>query len=240
MTRLLVSVRSVIEARAALAGGAAIIDVKEPSHGSLGRARNSTIHEVTDFVARAQRRKHGIPVSAALGELAENSEPLPSSKLDYVKWGLAGMGAEWQRKLLQATNKMQRSHADCQPVPVAYADWRQAQSPLPQAILGFVIDHSWTVFLLDTWQKDGRTLLDWITLREISQLCRECHRHGIRLALAGSLRPKQITRLLRLDADIIAVRGAACRGDSRLGMVDAARVRRLVDLLTPSPATLAD
>ena len=37
--KLLVSVRSADEARAALAGGADLIDVKEPAHGPLGAAR---------------------------------------------------------------------------------------------------------------------------------------------------------------------------------------------------------
>ena len=43
MTRLLVSVRSVEEAEAALAGGADLIDVKEPTRGSLGRADDAVI-----------------------------------------------------------------------------------------------------------------------------------------------------------------------------------------------------
>ena len=40
---LLVSVRSRQEAAAALAGGADIIDIKEPSQGSLGRAAASVM-----------------------------------------------------------------------------------------------------------------------------------------------------------------------------------------------------
>ena len=46
MTRLLVSVRNALEAEVALAGGAHVIDVKEPSHGSLGRADEATLAEV--------------------------------------------------------------------------------------------------------------------------------------------------------------------------------------------------
>ena len=38
MSGLLVSVRNVEEALAALEGGASLIDVKEPSRGPLGRA----------------------------------------------------------------------------------------------------------------------------------------------------------------------------------------------------------
>ena len=40
---LLVSVRSAAEALAALAGGADVIDVKEPNQGSLGAADDDTI-----------------------------------------------------------------------------------------------------------------------------------------------------------------------------------------------------
>ena len=43
LARLLVSVRSPVEAQAAVAGGAGIIDVKEPSRGSLGRADASRL-----------------------------------------------------------------------------------------------------------------------------------------------------------------------------------------------------
>src|SRR5262245_13850027 len=65
VTRLLVSVRSAAEAHAALAGGADLIDVKEPSRGPLGRADDSVISAV--LVAVHGRR----PVSAAMGELAD-------------------------------------------------------------------------------------------------------------------------------------------------------------------------
>ena len=62
MTALPVSVRSAAEAEAALAGGAAVIDVKEPDRGVLGRADGAVIAAVAG--AAAERA----PVSAALGE----------------------------------------------------------------------------------------------------------------------------------------------------------------------------
>src|SRR4051795_6593943 len=92
---LLVSVRSVDEARAALAGGAAVIDVKEPDRGPLGCA---------DFeVCRAVRRvvPPEVPVSVALGELREwmgtgrtapPPSPDPFAGIAYRKLGLAGAG----------------------------------------------------------------------------------------------------------------------------------------------------
>src|SRR3954468_1178551 len=83
-TGLLVSVRSPAEAEDALRGGAALIDVKEPACGSLGRASDQTIAEVLRQVAGRR------PVSAACGELKDNLPLFPAPGLRYVKWGLAG------------------------------------------------------------------------------------------------------------------------------------------------------
>jgi uncharacterized protein (UPF0264 family) len=94
---LLVSVRSVAEAHAALAGGASLIDVKEPLHGSLGRAPADVITGVVTTVAGRR------PVSAALGELLEElGETIPPG-LAFVKWGLAGCGQdrEWRARLVR-------------------------------------------------------------------------------------------------------------------------------------------
>src|SRR5690242_4202542 len=71
MAHLLVSVRSPAEAVAALEGGAALIDVKEPSRGPLGRADEDTITAIVQTVAGRR------PVSVALGELLDHSEPRP-------------------------------------------------------------------------------------------------------------------------------------------------------------------
>jgi uncharacterized protein (UPF0264 family) len=116
-------------------------------------------------------------------------------------------------------------------VAVAYADWQQAQAPPPEEVWEFVRDHDWPVFLLDTWMKNGRSLLDWLSLKEIHRLSHQCHQYGIRVALAGSLGVDQIRELLPLHPDIFAVRGAVCRQNDRTGYVETSRVRYLVELL---------
>src|SRR5271166_6814929 len=55
VARLLISVRSADEARTALAGGASIIDVKEPDHGSLGQAPWSVWRDVHTVASTARR-----------------------------------------------------------------------------------------------------------------------------------------------------------------------------------------
>src|SRR5687767_8833724 len=89
---LLVSVRSVAEAEAALCGGAAIIDIKEPAAGPLGKADDEVTNAITRYVAGRR------PVSAALGELIEGNA-VPKAGLKYVKWGLARCrDRDWQAR----------------------------------------------------------------------------------------------------------------------------------------------
>src|SRR5207249_701962 len=60
--RLLVSVRGPVEARAALAGGADVIDAKDPARGALGAVSAERLAAIRRTVGAAR------PVSAALGD----------------------------------------------------------------------------------------------------------------------------------------------------------------------------
>ena len=96
---LLVSVRSALESLEALAGGADVIDVKDPENGSLGAASAETIASVVAAVGGSA------PVTAALGELRDSDgsaafRPVPGVTL--YKLGLAGAdGSSWRDALLE-------------------------------------------------------------------------------------------------------------------------------------------
>ncbi len=230
-SRLLVSIRSAEEVEAALAGGADLIDVKEPRHGSLGRADEATLTAVVHAVAGRR------PVSAALGELRQAMvQPLPAvvAQLAYVKWGLAGYrGKElaWRMEWSVLGDRLRQASPECRPVAVAYADCRRAAAPEPEAVADHACRERAGALLLDTWLKDGTTLLDWLDLPRISRLVSQCRAAGIPMALAGSLGRTQMQTLLPAAPDWFAVRGAVCQGNQRLAPVDAARVRELVELL---------
>jgi uncharacterized protein (UPF0264 family) len=233
--QLLVSVRSVEEAAAALEGGAGLIDVKEPSRGSLGRADDERIRQIVHFI------KGRRPVSAACGELRETDFAPPCIRgLNFIKWGLAGLGGEtpWRDALARAAGGLHST--SCRPVVAAYADWRRAKAPRPEEVCTFACEQHWGAFLLDTWQKDGRTLLDFLTPPEVADLAQRCRAAGVRVALAGSLGVPQIAALRVAGPDWFAVRGAACRGGDRDAAVDAAAVRQLADLLLARPRSLED
>ncbi len=228
--RLLVSVRSGDEARAALRGGAALIDVKEPRHGALGRADDAVIGEVVAAVAGR------CPVSAALGELRDERGAGPPDGLAFVKWGLAGYGAtpRWAAALAA------RRSGTAEVVAVAYADSRCALAPSIDAVLAFAAQRG-GVLLLDTYCKDAPrpsadrpTLLDWLPAARVEEFCADCRAARVRVALAGSLGPSEIRALLPARPDWFAVRGAACTG-GRDGTVCATRVRALADLIGAGP-----
>lgn len=220
-SRLLVSVRSATEALAALAGGADLIDVKEPTRGSLGRADADTIAEVVRAVAGRR------PVSAALGELAEWQEAPSPSGLAFVKWGLAGCDANWPSAFERACLSCDPSP---QPVVVAYADWQRAGAPSVQDVSDFAC-RTRRCLLIDTFAKDGSTLVDWLPVPRLTALCQRFREANIPIALAGALSLRAIEALLPLQPDWFAVRGAACAHGQRAGSIDPARVRALHQLL---------
>ena len=241
--RLLVSVRSAAEAETALVGGAALIDVKEPSRGPLGRADEAVVRSVVQTVAGRT------PVSAALGELFDQAERPYSAlgSLDFVKWGLAGATRDWQQVFLRSARSLSESNSTAFPAPqavlVAYADADRACAPPVGDVVAFACRRSWPatqhVLLLDTTTKSPQpsspcrpTLLDWLPLEEVVRLCVRCRAADVRVALAGCLGAGEIRRLLPARPDWFAVRGAACMGQDRQQTVCADRVRGLVRLLT--------
>jgi uncharacterized protein (UPF0264 family) len=226
-TGLLVSVRDVDEAEAALQGGATLIDVKEPAHGSLGKAELNTIASVVRRVAGRA------PVSVAMGELIEESFDVPPG-VQFAKWGLAKCAGNlrWRDQL----SRLRRLHPQSQIVTVGYADWQCAQSPPIDEVRDFACEQG-GVFLIDTCCKEPTgfrakpTLLDWVDEPWIRDTIAKCRAANVRLALAGSLSAELIRQLAPLAPDWFAVRGAACEGNDRGATVKAERVAQLRALL---------
>jgi uncharacterized protein (UPF0264 family) len=141
---LLVSVRDAAEAEAALAGGAAIIDVKDPAGGSLGAASATAVAGVAATVGER------VPWTVAAGELrdemarpgtihrwlaaiAEEAGRTAHAAPAAVKVGLAGLGGSaWQRPFHDVMDGLPATTAR---VAVAYADWQRVGAPHPLDIV---------------------------------------------------------------------------------------------------------
>jgi uncharacterized protein (UPF0264 family) len=226
--RLLVSVTDAQEAAAVLAGGAHIVDVKDPSRGSLGMADAPAIRAVMRCCAGRA------PVSAALGELHEHAAPplIAHEPLQFVKVGLAAAPADWQLRL-QAFS----AHFRDRFVAVAYADHDRAAAPPMHEVLDWALRHRAAALLVDTAVKDGRRLFDWCSDRQLASLVAAARQAGLAIALAGSLDEDALTRAANLGPDIVAVRGAACDRGDRRARVLAPRVRQLVERITTGGRT---
>jgi uncharacterized protein (UPF0264 family) len=229
--QLLVSVRDLGEATAARAGGADLIDVKEPARGPLGRADDATLQRIAEFMAGR------CPLSAALGELAENDHLPGVAGLSFVKWGLAGVGPDWRPRLKQALQRASEVRGRAG-VVVAYADAAAAGAPPVEEVVAFAAEKQGRVLLIDTFAKGPprRTLLDWLSAEQVREICRHCHAAGVRVALAGSLGEAEMLPLLPAEPDWFAVRGAACAGGKRDARVSPRRVRYLKEMLAAHAA----
>jgi uncharacterized protein (UPF0264 family) len=212
---LLVSVRDADEARAALVGGAALIDVKEPARGPLGAADALVVAAI---VAEVGGR---VPWTIACGELAE-PECVAAARRAWpslaggvpagAKAGPAGLGlAAWRREFAAFAAAVPPG---CAAVAVAYADAAAAAAPEPVAIIAAAAAMGCTVVLVDTFDKVAPGLLATARGRELAAKCvAAAHGAGMCVALAGRLSIGQIPAAMALGADVVAVRSAVCGGD---------------------------
>ncbi len=230
--QLLVSVRNAEEARAASAGGCELIDVKEPSRGSLGMADEMAISGVIEFAIHEQI---GLPISCALGEVLDWTGSIPSisSEVSFVKLGLAGLGTQQNWETVWRSTRMafnQSSGYNLNWIAVAYADWRLARAPAPSEIVDAIrktqVEEDRCVgVLVDTFSKSEKRLFDWFGVDELSEFLQSVRQLGLLTAVAGRLSVAEIPNLARVQPDIIAIRSAACLNSERNAAVSEIAVR---------------
>ena len=249
--RLLVSVRDANEALMAVRGGADLVDVKEPDHGSLGRASIEDLRAIADVLKIHQQRTgrgriDTVLLSIALGEVHEWSE---SSGINFVQQ-LKASSCQTSDALCEAISDLQpgymklglsqvipagvtgaghwwnswidvrcRFSGDHRWVAVAYADYQRAHAPVPEDVLAAALETNCSVLLIDTFVKDGTTLLDWMSVQEIASLRKATSAHGLQFAVAGRVTLLELPSLLPMQPDIIAVRGAVCERGERTAAI---------------------
>jgi uncharacterized protein (UPF0264 family) len=235
--RLLVSVRSPAEALAAVSGGAAIIDVKEPLNGPLGMASAEVCRSVADSLVQCPSPP---PLSLALGELRDwQRDPSASDRgdelrlltsalpgLTWLKCGLAGCrgNSNWVTRWMRFRESLPGPIGW---VAVAYADAERAAAPDVAAVLQAALETRAAAILIDTFVKDQTRLFDWLPSEQLRWLCQASQAAGLPVALAGRLSMEDIPELLGIGPEIMAVRGAACTGNNRVESVCVQRVSEL-------------
>lgn len=227
--RLLVSVSSPDEARAAVAGGADIIDAKDPLAGALGAVTLDTLRAIASAVNGES------PVSAALGDVTDErtaetaAHTFASIGLSFVKLGFGPVAdAGLVASLISAAVRGARTASNglSRVVAVAYADTGPLTGLAPAALVDVARTAGASGILIDTADKRGPGLAALLSSDSLATLVSRAHDAGLLVALAGRLTADDLPDLHNVGADIAGVRGAACIG-GRTGRVSADRVRLL-------------
>ena len=178
--RLLVSVVSAVEARRALAGGADIIDVKDPGEGALGAPAPRVLSEVARAVGGAA------PISVALGDLPDlphtaalAARGAAECGAGYVKVGLRGVH-ELDRAVAMMRAVLDAVGSGVAVIAAAYADADALDPPaLAPAWLPALVERTGIAgALVDTFVKDGRGLYGWLSESELGDFVARTRRAG--------------------------------------------------------------
>jgi uncharacterized protein (UPF0264 family) len=220
------------EALEAVAGGADIVDVKNPLEGALGANYPWVIKRIKEVTPK------NLEVSCTLGEVGNFPGSVSLAALgaaslgvDYIKVGLYGIKTpEEAIFLLQNVN---RAAKECNPkikIAVAgYADAKKIGSIDPLLVPEIAHKAQVEVAMIDTSSKDGENLFDHLSIEDLKKFITSAHGFGLEVALAGSLRKRDLPVVYGLGADIAGLRGAACTNNNRVtGQITRKLVSELV------------
>jgi uncharacterized protein (UPF0264 family) len=227
--RLLVSPINTEEAKAAMAGGTDILDVKNPKEGSLGANFPWMIRSVAGVAAGK------LPVSATIGDFDYKPGTASLAALgaafsgaDYIKVGLLKIENQEQAgdMLANIVRSVKEFDDKKKLVAAAYSDCARVGSISPMDLPEVAAECGADVVMVDTAVKDGRSTFEFMSESEIIEFISAGHDFGMEVAIAGTIKFEDLELLKRVAPDIIGVRGAVCGGD-RSGTIKEELVRRM-------------
>ena len=221
---MLVSVKTPAEAAlVAAVDGVTVIDVKDPSQGSLGFAGAAITNDIAAAIAADKKL-----LSVALGELQEidfdEVNRVDWTHVDFVKIGLSGyyQNRNWRAELCTA---LAHVPARVSRVLVLYVD--QIDASVATNMIPDAQEAGLSVALLDTFDKSrGNTFAHW-TDDAVGCVLASATRRKLTTVLAGSIGLADLPRAFRTGADLIGVRGAVCDGN-RSGNLSQQRLASLI------------
>lgn len=233
--KLLISPKNEAEAVEAAAGGADIIDVKNPDEGRLGASFPWIIRRVRQVTPA------NIEVSCTVGEapnlpgsMALASLGAAATGVNYIKAGLFGLKtAEEAMYLMRNVAQAAKEYNPAVKVVVSgYADAVRVCTVDPMMVPKIAYEAKADVAMLDTAIKDGKNLFTFLTKPQLRSFVDEAHGYGLKVALAGSLQKTDLAEVYALGADVVGVRGAACTLSDRVnGQITREKVQELVEIV---------
>ncbi len=233
--KLLISPQNSEEAAEAIAGGADIVDVKNPKEGPLGANFPWVVSEIRRLVPG------DVALSCTLGEapslpgsMALAAYGAASLGVDYVKAGLGGV--KTLEEAVALLEGIVRAAKMCNPqvkvVVAGYGDYQRANSIEPQLVVHAAFVAKADLAMLDTAVKDGKNLFDFQSSEQLKVFVDLAHQRGLGVALAGALRAQDLPVICKLGADFAGLRGAVCSTSNRdTGKIMRERVFELAEII---------
>ena len=227
MTKMLASVTGADEAEIAIAAGADIIDLKNPTAGALGAVATDVIRQTVEKIAGRRL------TSAVCGDLPMQPETIrakveeiAATGVDYVKIGFfPSASAAACAEILQPLSRKTKL------IAVLFADLAPDFDLLPS-----FAEHGFHGAMVDTADKTNGRLLDHLPPARIPDFAQRAKALGLAVGLSGSLEAPDIPRLLPFAPDFLGFRGALCGEGGRTRAIDAAAVKQIRELIPEEQA----
>jgi len=217
--RLLISPQSINEAVECVKGNADIIDVKNPSEGSLGANFPWIIRSIRKMAPRTT------PISATVGDIAYQPGTVALASLgaatagaSFVKVGLYDIKTIEQG--IEVMKAVKRTIEEYQlPVSIVVAGYAEGEGigsldplTIPQIAAKAKCDYA----MLDTFDKTTKKpIFDILSNSDLEDFITLSREKNISVALGGSIKINHIPILKKLQPDIVGIRGAVCDGGDR-------------------------
>lgn len=219
--KLLISPKTIEEAKVVVSAGVDYIDCKNPEEGSLGANFPWIIKEMKKLIPSNSSQLLSatigdfpyLPGSASLAALGA-----AVSGADIVKVGLKGPKDEEQGiKLMKNVVKATKNHnTSIIVVAAGYADYRRMDSNLNFLSIPTIAAESGAdIAMLDTYIKDKKGLFDFLTVKQLIEFKKEAHHLNLKVALAGNIKQNVLPKIKEIHPDIIGVRGMVCERNDR-------------------------
>ncbi|MHA1932892.1 MAG: (5-formylfuran-3-yl)methyl phosphate synthase [Promethearchaeota archaeon] len=219
--QLLISPKTIEEAKIVISSQVDIIDCKNPDEGSLGANFPWIIKEMKEMLPKNFSQLlsatigdfPNLPGSASLAALGA-----AASGADIVKVGLKGPknieeGINLMKNVVKAVKNYNK---DIKVVTAGYADYARMESSLDFLAIPTITAKSGAdIAMLDTYIKDGKGLFDFLNVKQLIEFKKKAHDLNLKVALAGNLRNSVLSKIRRINPEIIGVRSMVCEGHDR-------------------------
>jgi uncharacterized protein (UPF0264 family) len=237
--QLLISPKTLEEAKIVISSQVDIIDCKNPDEGSLGANFPWIIKAMKDMLPRNCSQMlsatigdfPNLPGSASLAALGA-----AVSGADIIKVGLKGPknveeGIKLMKNVVRAVKNYKKG---VKIVAAGYAEFTRMNNSLDfLAIPTIAAESDADIAMLDTYIKDDKGLFDFLNINQLIEFKNSANDLNLKVALAGNLRNSVLSKIRKINPDIIGVRSMVCEGyDRNNGTIKLDLIENLKSLLT--------